>query len=101
MSLKTTSASLRIFTPEDRLDFVSSTLQMIPTTQHLKGQLRSARNPKSSWFEESVWIYQSPLSDVYELHEHIEKLVEVLESKTLAIQSIIHGLSLVDIFCLL
>jgi hypothetical protein len=98
--MKHTGASLRISTEEINTDFISSALQTPPTVQHLKGEHRSKRNPKSSVFEESIWIYRSPLPDSAELHEHIENLLDLLESKHDALGSIRSRVSVIDIFCM-
>lgn len=86
-----TGASLRISTDEVNSDFISSALQIVPTVQHSKGEPRSKRNPKSSVFEESLWIYDSPLPNAAELHEHIENLLNLLELRHAALDSIWFG----------
>lgn len=96
----TTSASLRIFTDESSLSFVSSALQIPPSVQHLKGEHRSKRNPKSSVFEQSVWIYRSPLPRSVELSEHLEQLLSLLELKRQALKAIRRRVTSVDIFCM-
>jgi hypothetical protein len=71
-----------------------------PTRQHLKGEPRSKRNPASSVFEESVWLYQSPLPDTSDLHAHLEHLVNLLESRVQEMGGIRDRLRSVDIFCM-
>lgn len=100
MSIKTTGASLRISTEELSLDFISSALQISPSAQYLKGEHRSKLNPKSSIFEESLWIYHSSLPKTAELHEHIEALLDLLESRRVMLESIRSRVTLMDIFCM-
>jgi hypothetical protein len=100
MTDKTTKASLRVFTGETDLEFVSRALGVKPNMQHLKGEPRSRRNPGSSVFEQSVWIYESPLPDSSELHEHLAKLLELLESKQAAIDAVRDRIASMDIFCM-
>ncbi|HEY5044133.1 MAG TPA: DUF4279 domain-containing protein [Verrucomicrobiae bacterium] len=100
MSNITTGASLRISTEEANTDFISSALQISPSVQHSKGERRSKRNPKSSIFEESLWIYNSPLSDIAELQKHIENLLDLLESRRETFELIRSRVTLMDIFCL-
>ena len=98
--MRHTGASLRISTEEMNLDFISSALQTPSTAQHLKGDRSSKLNPKSYVFEESIWIYRSPLPDSAELHEHIENLLDLLESKHEALELVRNRVTLMDIFCM-
>jgi hypothetical protein len=98
--MKQTGASLRISTTESSPDFISSVLQQAPTVQHLKGDHLDKRNPKSFLLEESLWIYNSPLPNSAELHEHIENLLDLLETRREALESIRGRVSLMDIFCM-
>ena len=98
--MKQTGASLRISTGEVNPDFISSALQTLPTVQHLKGDHSSKLNLKSYVFEESIWIYRSPSPDSAELHEHIENLLDLLESKHEALELIRSRVTLMDIFCM-
>jgi hypothetical protein len=95
-----TGASLRISTKEANSDFISSALQVFPSVQHSKGERRSKRNPKSSIFEESIWIYRSSLPNSTELHEHIENILDLLESKQEVLNSIRSRVTEMDIFCM-
>jgi uncharacterized protein DUF4279 len=100
MSDKTTKASLRIFSDERDIQFLSKAFGVIPSTQHLKGEPCSKRDLQSGAFEQSVWIYESPLPDSSELHEHLTALLELLESRESAIESIRNRITSVDIFCM-
>ena len=94
-----TAASLRISTDESALDFVTETLGVAPIRQHILGERRSPRNPQSSTFEQSIWIYESPLPDSAELHEHIESILTLLEARMLAMDKIRGRISGIDVFC--
>jgi len=100
MSGISSKASLRIFTDEADASFISTTLQVQPTTQHSKGERRSKRNPNSSVFDQSVWIYDSQLPDTCELHEHLNNLLHVLEAKQARLASIRNQIASIDIFCM-
>ena len=100
MSEIATKASLRFFTNETNVNFISEALNVTATSQHLKGELCSKRNPKSSVFKYSVWIYESSLSDSSELHEHLNELLKFLEVKQADIQAIRNRLTSMDIFCM-
>ena len=100
MSRNTTGAALRIFTEETSVDFISSALRVSPSTQHLKGEQRSKRNPKSSVFEQSVWIYRSSLPDSDELNAHLEMLLTFLEAKRDALAAIRSRTTSLDLFCM-
>jgi hypothetical protein len=100
MDVISTSASLRMFTDEMGLDFISIALGVQPTRQHLKGERRSVRNPQSSLFEQSVWIHDSGLPDSSELHEHVDCILKLLESECLGMARIRARISQIDIFCM-
>lgn len=100
MSEKTAGASLRILTKEISPRVISETLGLPPSRQHLKGELRSKRNPLSSVFEENLWIYESPLSSSCELHEHIDAILQLLESKGSALDAIRDRCTAIDVFCM-
>jgi hypothetical protein len=100
MGDKTTGASLRVFTDETVLKFISDALGVEPTKQRIKGELRSKRNPKSSVFEKCAWLYDSGLPDSCELHEHLDSLLKVLESNRVPLASIRHRIAAMDIFCM-
>jgi hypothetical protein len=100
MDDKTTSASLRAFTDETDLKFISEALGVAPTKQGIKGELRRKRNLKSSVFEKSVWIYDSGLPDTCELHKQIESLLKVVELNRVPLAGIRHRIDTFDIFCM-
>ena len=95
----TTGASLRIFTREDSVEFVSGILGVVPTLHYFKGEFHSKRNPRNPAFEQSVWIFRSELSDSCELHEHLDWLLHFLESKRDALQGMRDRITELDIFC--
>jgi hypothetical protein len=95
---KSAAASLRVCTDEMQLDFISLALGVVPSAQHLKGDLRSKRNPESSVFEKSLWIYESPLSDSCELSEHIDAILTLLELRQEALNAIRTRITEMDIF---
>ena len=97
---KTTNASLRILTRETDLEFLSQALGVAASRQHLKGERRSKRNPNSSVYEESLWIYNSPLPDSSELHEHIDCILTLLESNRIVLDEIRARIIVIDIFCM-
>lgn len=99
MSEISTAASLRISTDESALEFVTEALGVASTRQHIVGERRSPRNPQSSTFEQSIWIYESTLPDSAELHEHIESILTLLEAKALAMDNVRGRISGIDIFC--
>jgi hypothetical protein len=96
----TTKATLRVFTPESSLDFVSAALGVLPAQVHLKGEPRSKRNPQSTVYEESVWLYDSELPDCSELHEHIDALLTLLERNADRVANIRQRITSMDIFCM-
>jgi hypothetical protein len=97
---KTSSSSLRILTDEPSVEFISEALGVTPTAAHLKGERRSMRNPRSALFEQSLWIYEAPLPDSAELHEHIEWILTFLEGKAEALHRIRPRIVAIDIFCM-
>ena len=96
----TTGASLRIFTREDSAEFVSEFLGVTPTMHYLKGEFHSKRNPRSAVFEQSVWVCSSEMPDTCELHEHLDWLLDFLESKQAALNGIRDRITEMDIFCM-
>jgi len=99
MSEINTGASIRISTWESDLNFVSEALAIVPSRQHRIGDNRSPRNPQSGKYEESIWIYESPLPDNTELREHIDLVLSLLEARRVKMDAIHHRLSGIDIFC--
>jgi hypothetical protein len=99
MSIKATQATLRIFSDEMSLDFVSQAFGMNPTRVYLKGQPKGPRSPHVI-NKESVWLIKSPLPDNSELADHIAHLLVLLEDRASAIQSIRSRITSMDIFCM-
>jgi len=91
---------VRILTEENDIDFIFDSLNVRPTAVHLKGELRSERNPQSSKFEQSLWIYDSSLPDSSTLSEHITHIVNLLELKQGALDKIRARITTMDIFCM-
>ena len=96
---KTTKASFRIFSATLDPDAISEVIGLSPSAQHRKGEPKSKRLPDVFW-DENYWSYKSPLSEVSELHEHLNFLAEILEPKQKAIESIRHATTGIDIFCM-
>lgn len=95
-----TSACIRISSLEVDPTFISTALGLAPTRQHLRGELRSPRNPNSSIFEQSVWVLESALPDNADLADHISSLVSVLESRKHQLNEIARRTTGIDLFCM-
>ena len=100
MSNKITKASLRLFTNEASIEFISKSLCLIPSTQHVRGEPVSKRSAASGVYTYSVWIFDSRLPDSANIHDHLTSLVELLESKHEALDTIRGRTTAVDIFCM-
>jgi len=100
MSEKTASAALRIFTPKSDLNFLSEALLVSPTEIHLVDTPISAHNPTGPKHAESLWIYESPIESHRCLSDHIEAVIEPIESNTQGFRTVKDGISSVQVFCM-
>lgn len=96
-----TKASIRFFTLEPRVDFISSALSVLPHRTHLIGEPVSSRNPTGPKRPDSVWIYESGLPDSASLDEHLGALCSVLSRGAEQLEAIKGRLDSYDIFCFL
>lgn len=99
-SIKTTHATLRLYTDESSLDFISDAFEAKPTRAHLKGEPQNRRNPEGIKRKESAWLYASPLPDDSELEDHISHLLGLLEKEPRTLESIRDRITSMDIFCM-
>lgn len=101
MNSMTTCAALRIFTNTLNLDFISTALGVDASRKNIKGDHKSKRNSKSEIFEQSVWIYESPMPDSLEIASHIDHILDILEKRHSEMNEIRTNIFKIDIFCML
>lgn len=94
-------ASIRIFTLEPNVDFISFALNVLPHSFGLVGQPVSSFNPTASRRSESIWRYESTLPDTSPLDDHISKLCSVISQGMEQLRVIKSRLICCDVFCML
>lgn len=97
---KTTRATLRIFTEEIDLAFISEALGVRPTEHEIKGDPVDPRKPEGRLREQSRWAFASPLPDTSDMHEHLEYMSKFLQFNHESFDSIRGLFASVDIFCM-
>src|SRR2546428_304003 len=72
-------ACMRIFGETLQPEAIEAKLGIKATRTHLKGQRRSPG--RAALWRESLWLLQSPLSEVHNLAEHLKWILDPLETQ--------------------
>ena len=99
MAGKCNKVSLRCFTDEPKVEFISEALGISPSQVAIKGDLASSRNPKSMRFPQSVWILESAAPSRVSIDDHADALLRRMEARVAQFQSIRSRLASVDFHC--
>lgn len=99
MSTICKSVTLRCFTEETDVSFISEALGVLPTHTAIKGSLMSPRNPRSQIHTSSLWTLESVSPHGTTIDEHCEELLLCIETHFSAFQKIQCRLTDVDFFC--
>lgn len=100
MNTISTGATLRIYTKQESVSFITDALGINPTKTNLRGKNIAQTNLDSILFKESCWLYCSPLSDSSELIEHLSYFAELICSKTEQIKSLSNMIESINLFCM-
>lgn len=98
--IKSATASLRLYTHEKSISFISEALGCQPTAFRLADQPVYHRNPEGPKFTDSLWRFSSSLPDTEPLDEHVGYLCEFLRERMAALNAIGSRLCAKDIFCM-
>jgi Domain of unknown function (DUF4279) len=92
-------ASLRISGEGVQPDEIGRLLGLAPTRTHLRGEPRGLHSisPNLVW-NDSLWLFQCPLGDDRDPAEHLNWLLDSVESKLSVIKDLA-GKCHVDVFC--
>lgn len=94
------AASIRIFTREASVDFITEALGCQPARSRLIGQPVTLRVPDAPKYADSLWTFSSCLPETEPLNEHVGYLCEFLKDRDLALGAIRPRILASDVFCM-